>query len=156
MPVKTPRPAITAGLAHDVVVTAMMKRGAGQWKSSDFLKYLQVQKLLCSNPALEVLPIRFPFMVLEAKSYPTSKTILEVQNQASVSGSRMTNLQHKLADLTRTAAPTYSGYEAPLAFSICPEGPYFELWIHYTTLYDKVRMFNMNILATCHASLLSG
>ena len=156
MPVKTPRPAITAGLAHDVVVTAMMKRGAGQWKSSDFLKYLQVQNLLCSNPVLEVLPIRFPFMVVKAKPYTTSKPIFVAQNQASVSGSCMTNLQHKLADLTRIASPKYSGYEAPLAFSICTAGPYFELWVHYTTLCDKVRMFNMNFLATCHASLLSG
>ena len=155
MPVKTPRPAITAGVAHDVVA-AMMKRGAAKWESSDFLRDLQRQKLLCSDPTLHFLPIRFPFMVVEAKSYTTSKPIFEAQNQASVSGSSMTNLQHKLADLTQIASPTYSGYEAPLAFSICTERPYFELWVHYMTLCDEVRDFKMNIVATCHTSLLPG
>ena len=68
----------------------------------------------------------------------------------------MTNLQHKLVDLTRRPSPTYFGYEAPVAFSICNEGPYFELWVHYTTRCADVRGFNMNIVATCHASLLPG
>ena len=109
-----------------------MERGAGQWKSSDFLEYLQVQKLLCSDHAVVDIPVRFPFMVVEAKSHTTSKPIFVAQNQASVSGSCMTHIQHKLADLTRIATPTYSGHEAPIAFSICTEGPYFELWVHYT------------------------
>ena len=99
VPTKTPRPAITVGLDH-VVVAAMMKRGAGQRKSSASLEYLQVQKFLCSNPAVVDIPVRFPIMVVEAKSYTTSKAILVAQNQASISGSCMTNLQHKLADLT--------------------------------------------------------
>ena len=68
----------------------------------------------------------------------------------------MTNSQHKLADLTRIPSPTYSGYEGPIAFSICTKEPQFELWVHYTTMCDEDRSFNMNILATCHASLLPG
>ena len=95
-------------------------------------------------------------MVVEAKSYNTSKPIFVSQNQASVSGSCMTNLQHKLADLTRSASPPYSGYEAPYAFSICTEGPYFELWVHYTTMCDELRNSKLNIVATCHMSLLPG
>ena len=95
-------------------------------------------------------------MVVEAKSYTTSKPIFVAQNQASVSGSCMTNLQHKLADLTRIESPTYSGYEAPIAFSICTEGPYFELWVHYTTMCDEDRSFDMNIVTICHASFLPG
>ena len=104
VPVKTPRPAITAGLDHDDVVAAMMNHGAAKWESSDFLEYLQVQNILCSSPAQGYLPIRFPSMVVEAKSYTTSKPIFVAQNQASVSGSCTTNLQHKLADLTRIAS----------------------------------------------------
>ena len=114
-----------------------------------------MQKLLCSNSTL-FLPIRFPFMIVEAKSYNTSKPIFVSQNQASVSGSCMTNLQHKLADLTQSASLPYSGYETPLAFSNCTEGPYFELWVHYTTMCDELRDFKMNIVATCHMSLLPG
>ena len=117
--------------------------------SGNFLENLQRQKLLCSTPTL-FLPIKFLFMVVEVRSYNTSKPIFVSQNQASVSGSCMTNLQHKLADLTRTASPPYSGYEAPYAFSICTEGTYFELWVHYTKMCDELRDFKMNIVATCH------
>ena len=156
MQVKTPWPAITVGLDHDVVVAAMMTHGATKGVLSTFLKDLQVQKLLCSSPAVDYPPVRFPFMVVEAKSYTTSKPIFVAQNQASVSGSCMTNLQHKLVNLTRRPSPTYFGYEAPVAFSIGNEGPYFELWVHYTTMCADVRDFNMNIVATCHASLLPG
>lgn len=28
-----------------------------------------------------------------------------------------------------------------------------ELWVHYTTSTEDVRMYNMSILKTCHASL---
>ena len=80
VPAKTPRPAITVGFDHYVVVAAMMKRGAGQWKSSAFLEYLQVQKLLYSNFAVVDIPVRFPLMVVEAKSYTTSKPIFVAQN----------------------------------------------------------------------------
>lgn len=31
-----------------------------------------------------------------------------------------------------------------------------ELWVHYTTLKAGVRIYNMNILKTCHASLEEG
>ena len=31
-----------------------------------------------------------------------------------------------------------------------------ELWVHYTTLTEGVRMYNMNILKTCHASIEEG
>ena len=65
VPVKTPQPAITVGFDYGVVVAAMMKRGAGQCKSSDFLEYLQVQKSLSSNPPVVDIPVRFPFMVVK-------------------------------------------------------------------------------------------
>lgn len=31
-----------------------------------------------------------------------------------------------------------------------------ELWVHYTIMDDGSRMYNMNILKTCHASILGG
>lgn len=68
----------------------------------------------------------------------------------------MTSLQHKLADLTKRASPGSYHSKASLAFSICTEGPYMELWANYTTLQENVHMYNMNILKTCHASLQKG
>jgi hypothetical protein len=154
--VKTPRPDITAGLCHSTIVDALVARGLNQIEASDLLRTLQQQQVLCSDPAQQALPIRFPPMVIEGKSYATGKPVFEAQNQAAVSGSCMTNLQHKLADLTERASSGSYHSKAPLAFSICTEGPHMELWAHYTTSQDGVRMYNMTILKTCHASLQEG
>ncbi|KAI2611857.1 hypothetical protein GGR54DRAFT_617066 [Hypoxylon sp. NC1633] len=95
-------------------------------------------------------------MVVEGKAYATGKPVFEAQNQAAVSGSCMIKLQHDLADLTKSASGGSYASKVPLAFSICTEGPYIELWVHYTTSEDNVRMYNMNILKICHASLPEG
>lgn len=101
--------------------------------------------------------IRFPLMVIEGKAYATGKQIFEAQNQAAVSGSCMTNLQHKLADLAyKTSSESATQNKAPLAFSICTEGPYMELWAHYITLEEDIRMYEMKLLKICHMSLLEG
>ena len=154
--IKTPRPDITAGICHSSIVDALVARHLNQIEADDLLRTLQQQQILCSDPAQQALPIRFPTMVIEGKSYATGKPVFEAQNQAAVSGSCMTNLQHKLADLTERASPGSYQSKAPLAFSICTEGPHMELWAHYTTSQDGVRMYNMNILKTCHASLQEG
>lgn len=154
--VETPRPDVTAGLSHDAVVDAMVKQGlVSELDAGDFLRFLQAQRILCSDPAQQSLPIRFPFLVIEGKSYSTGRPIFEAQNQAAVSGSCMTNLQHMLAELTESACPGYKEYEEPLAFSICTEGPYIELWVHYTISKNGIRVYCMNIIKICHASLLS-
>lgn len=156
IPVKTPRPDITAGLRHSTVVDALVARGLGKIKASRILETLQQQQVLCSDPVQQALPIRFSHLVVEGKSYSTGKPVFEAQNQAAVSGSCMTNLQHMLTDLTKRASPGTYHSKAPLAFSICTEGPHMELWVHYTTLTEGVRMYNMNILKTCHASIEEG
>lgn len=63
--------------------------------------------------------------------------------------------QHMLAKLTESASHGYTEYEKPLAFSICTEGPYIELWVHYTISKNGIRLYYMNIINVCHASLLS-
>jgi hypothetical protein len=156
IPVKTPRPDITAGLRHSTVVDALVARGLGKIKASRILETLQQQQVLCSDPVQQALPIRFSHLVVEGKSYSTGKPVFEAPNQAAVSGSCMTNLQHMLTDLTKRASPGTYHSKAPLAFSICTEGPHMELWVHYTTLTEGVRMYNMNILKTCHASIEEG
>jgi hypothetical protein len=154
--VKTPRPDITAGLHHSTIVEALAARGLDEVDASDFLEDLQQQQILCSDPAQGAPPVRFPIMVVEGKAYATGKPVFEAQNQAAVSGSCMTKLQHELADLTKSASHGSYDSKAPLAFSICTEGPHIELWVHYTTSQKNVRMYNMNILKTCHASLPEG
>lgn len=156
IPAKTPRPDITAGLRHTTVVDALVARGLGEIQTSEILEILQEQQLLCSDPVQQALAIRFPHMVVEGKSYSTGKSIFEAQNQAAVSGSCMTNLQHVLIGLTERASFGSYQSKAPIAFSICTEGPHMELWVHYTILVEGVRIYNMNILKTCHASLEEG
>ena len=121
-----------------------------------FLDQLQWNKVLCSDPTQHALSIRFPHLIVEGKAYSTGGTIFEAQNQAAVSGSCMTNLQHQLAELTASAAPRSSQSTTPLAFSVCTEGPHMELWVHYTVSEEGVRTYHMNILKTCHAALPEG
>lgn len=152
--VKTPRPDITIGFDHDIIVKALVAQGLQQRAASKFLIHMQEMQLLCSSPTDDWIT-RFPFIVVEGKSYSTGKTVFEAQNQASVSGSCMVNLQHQLADLARKTTSKAYNSEQPLAFSICTQGPLFELWVHYSTLSDGCRVQNMNILKTCNASLLN-
>ena len=154
--IKTPRPDITAGLLHSTVVNALVARGLDKVEASGILCALQEQRVLCSDTVRHALPIRFPYMVVEGKSYSTGKPVYEAQNQAATSGGCMTNLQHILTDLTERASPGSYYSKVPLAFSICTEGPYMELWVHYATSTKGVRMYNMNILRTCHASIKKG
>lgn len=99
--VKTARPDITVGLLHETVLEALAARGLGSPRATLFLKVLQMQQVLYSNPTQHDLPIRFPTMVIEGKSYATGKPVFEAQNQAAVSGSCMIKLQQDLADLAR-------------------------------------------------------
>ena len=154
--VKTPRPDITAGLRQSTIYNALIARGLDEIEANGILDLLQEQQLLCSDPVQQALPIRFPHMIVEGKSYSTGRPVFEAQNQAAVSGSCMTNLQHILTDLTELASPGSYHSKAPLAFSICTEGPHIELWVHYTTFMKDIRIYNMSILKTCHASLEEG
>lgn len=151
--VKTPRPNITVGLRLRLLIDALKSNGLGQIEAQDFLKDLQYQQALYSNPLQTVYPLCFPPLVVEGKSYSAGKTIFEAQNQAAVSGPCMTNLQHMLSELAQlNCVQPLPSRKEPLAFSICSEGPILQLWVHYTTLVDKVRIHNMNILKICHAS----
>ena len=153
---KTPRPEITVGLRHATVVETITAQGVNSVDADIFLKFLQERQTLRSDPSQQSIPIRFPMLVVEGKSYSTGKFVFEAQNQAAVSGSCMLNMQHKLAQLAEPFAAAICEKREPLAFSVCTEGPHMELWVHYTTSTDGMRNYNMNILQTCHASLLEG
>jgi hypothetical protein len=151
--IENPRPDITAGFLHSTIVKALMALGLDEDKASDLLAKLQADQTLCSDPTPAATFIRFPFMVVEGKAYATGRPVFEAQNQAAVSGSCMAKLQQKLADLTKEASHGSHKSKAPLAFSICTEGPHIELWVHYIVFFKKdIWKYHMNILKTCHAS----
>ena len=154
--VKTPRPDFTIGLLNSTVSSALMQRGLSEFKADDFLKFLQRERKLCSDPTQNFLNVRFPVLVIEGKAYATGKTAFEAQNQAAVSGSCMVNLQQQLTDLFEGVFSTLGGGMTHLAFSICTEGPQIEFWVHYTLTEDNVRSHYMNIFRTCYGSLQGG
>ncbi|KAL8943667.1 MAG: hypothetical protein Q9211_000902 [Gyalolechia sp. 1 TL-2023] len=147
LPIKTPRPDLSS------ITRPFMAQGVSEVKANRFLQVLQRRQILCSDPTQQAHSICFPPIAVEGKSYATGKTVFEAQNQASVYGTSMTCLQHELAKLTESASRGSYHSKAPMAFTICTEGPYFELWVHYTTSQEGVHMYNMNILKICHASL---
>ena len=150
--VKTPRPDGTLGFHHIVVVEKLKTLGVGELDADCLLKDLEFEGTLYSNPILSALVIRFPSIVLEGKSYATGRSIYEAQNQAGVSGAGMLMVQEQLNDLAAHQCPNSAQPKEPLAFSICTEGPYMELWVHYVTLIQDTRFYNMNLLKICHAS----
>ena len=96
---KTPRPDITIGPRHSTLVESLVVEGVNRIQADAFLKALQEQQTLCSDPSQEAINIRFPVLVVEGKSYSTGKFVFEAQNQAAVSGSCMMKMQHQLASL---------------------------------------------------------
>ena len=154
--VKTPRPDFTIGLRHSTISNALIKRGLSKFKADDFLKVLQRERKLCSDPTQNFLNVRFPILAIEGKAYATGKTVFEAQNQAAVSGGCMVNLRQQLSDLFEGVFPNLGGRKTHLAFSICTEGPQIEFWVHYALSEDNVRSHYMNIFRTCYGSLQGG
>ena len=160
--VKTPRPDISIGLKDAAVDDALQSRGLTEDEAEDLLKGLAIpdarnggRPLLCSEPTQAALEIRFPFLVVEGKSYATSRTIYEAQNQAAVSGACSLNILHDLDDLASKANPRSHIKVQPIVFSICTEGPTHQLWAHYTTAVYGRRMYYSVVLKTCDMAVCS-
>ena len=160
--VKTPRPDISIGLSDAAVVNALQSRGLTEKGAKSLLKNLATpdarngdRPLLCSEPTQAALQIRFPFLPVEGKSYATSRTIYEAQNQAAVSGACSLKILHDLDDLARKADPRSYCKGQLIVFSICTEGPTHELWAHYITVEDGDRMWHMVIVKTCNMAVCS-
>ena len=150
--VKTPRPDITVAPKLSNLVELLKARGLREGEPEDFLKILQYQQAFRFNPFQPIVPICFPPLVVEGKSYSTGKTVFEAQNQAAVSGAYMTDMQHNVAKFTQSTCHGSHQIKEPLAFSICTEGPMVQLWVHYTKMKGDVRQYHMNIIKICHAS----
>jgi hypothetical protein len=65
-------------------------------------------------------------------------------------------MQLSLSELVRRSTTSSNVPPIPLFFSICTEGPYHELWAHYTHIEDDVRKFKMALIKICHGVLLDG
>ncbi|KAL9095322.1 MAG: hypothetical protein Q9163_006518 [Psora crenata] len=148
--VKTPRPDCTMGLRHSIISRALRERGMSRFIADDFLRFLQSEGKLHSDPTKDFLGLRFPNLVIEGKAYAIGKSAFEAQNQAAVSGACMVNLQQELTDLFRGFFPNP---RPPLAFSICTEGAHIEFWVHYTLKEENVPCHYMSIFRTCYGSI---
>lgn len=96
----------------------------------------------------------FPFCVVEGKAYSTGKQVFEAQNQSAVSGACGVKMQKRLDELVELSTGRPSNDEPRLFFSVCTEGPYHELWVHYTHVEDGVDKFDQVLLEVCNLMLL--
>lgn len=164
--IKTPRPDITIGIFHGALNTALQSQGLNDTEAEDLLRALQKQmtcrkgnqeSALCSEPTSRPLEIRFPFLIVEGKSHATGKHIFEAQNQAAVSGACALKILHDLDELVDRASQGHSSTEdSRLVFSICTQGPFHELWAHYTVVVNGIRNFHMIPVQACRAPILKG
>ncbi|KAL8974513.1 MAG: hypothetical protein Q9197_001246 [Variospora fuerteventurae] len=172
-PIKTPRPDITTGIKKSAVISSLASSLSSQdlnyTKTKHFLEKLQdttmpgrpQESVLIMVPTQRESALTFPALIVEGKAYSTGKQVFEAQNQAAVSGAGGLKIQVSLDELVKRATkdfePSLTSLKKdrlPLVFSICTEGPYHELWAHYTVIEDDERQFKMVLLDICHGMLL--
>jgi len=176
-PIKTPRPDISMGTQDTALISALSSQILDNTRARRFLEQLQNTMIPSERggpeePLLIVVPtqrpsgLAFPFAVVEGKAYSTGKQIFEAENQAAVSAASGLKIQLCLNEVVKRATTTtttttgsdvpltLSNTATPLFFSICTEGPYHELYAHYTHIEDGVCKFNQTLLEICHGMLL--
>ncbi|KIW58939.1 hypothetical protein PV05_03429 [Exophiala xenobiotica] len=174
--IKTPRPNISIGIKKTAVISALAALASQNVSNTKVKKFLQklesttvpsqqggpAEPLLIAFPAQRASDLVFPFAVVEGKAYSTGKQVFEAQNQAAVAGASGLKIQLALNELVKRSTTSFGvppspfKDQLPLFFSICTEGPYHELWAHYTLIEDGVRTFNMRLLQICNGVLLEG
>ncbi|KAL7919517.1 hypothetical protein ACQKWADRAFT_329541 [Trichoderma austrokoningii] len=112
------------------------------------------EPLLIAVPTQDPSDIVFPFAVVEGRAYSTGKPVFEAENQAAVAGASGLKMQLGLNELVRRAtAGSHVSVSPPLFFSVCTEGPYHELYAHYTHVEGGVRRFNQTLVEICNGVL---
>lgn len=172
--IETPRPDITIGIRTAVLVQELRKQGLYHAAARDLLKNLQEragyrddrnqwQPALISEPTQRSLNVRFPFLVVEAKSQATGGTMFVAENQAAVSGACALGMQRRLNKLVLESDEENDSYadrkhppprpedqgNTPLAFSISTQGVLHELWAHYTVATDGDPEVHMMMVGGC-------
>lgn len=170
-PIETPRPDISVGIQDTALISALSSQILDNTRAKRFLEQLQnttmpregggpAEPLLIAVPTQRASDLVFPFAVIEGKAYSTGKQVFEAENQAAVSGASGLKIQLRLNELVNRAttgsdvSPTPSNTSPPFFFSVCTEGPYHELYAHYTHVEDGVRKFNQTLLEICNGMLL--
>jgi len=123
-----------------------------------FLKDLQEEGILISDPGVTALSLRFPFFIVETKSSATGGNLYQAQSQSSVSGASALNILGSIEELhsrnnpgtstdrseqehqteSDVATPCESNSShAPLVFSVTTEGPIHELWAHFLDTSER-------------------
>ena len=127
---KDPRPDICVGLSDESLTNAL-ERTKGRSAARSFLFDLQDTSTLISDPHATPLSLRFPFLVVEAKSGATGGNLYQAQNQAAVSGSSALRIFQSLSDLHAQRLDTEAQASLNLVVSITTEGPIQEFWLHF-------------------------
>jgi len=172
-PIKTPCPDISVGTKYTALISALSSQILDNTRAKRFLEQLQntmmprerggpEEPLLIVVPTQRPSGLAFPFVVVEGKAYSTGKQIFEAENQAAVSAASGLKIQLCLNELVKRATTTtgsdvpltLSNTATPLFFSICTEGPYHELYAHYTHIEDGVCKTKQTLLEICHGMLL--
>ena len=155
--IETSRPDCTIGFTQHTVAEAL--QGLNLTQVYRLISYLQQE----SEHFLDAITSHFsllPFLAIDGKSYATGETVFEAQYQAAVPASCMVNVQQQLADFLQRHENSESAKKlskTPLAFSMRFEGPYLELWVHYSMPEKNLaRSYSMNIIRICHGSLIYG
>lgn len=85
--IKNPRPDVSVGIKDAAMFTALQSCGLTLKEAKQLLQILVIpdlrnewRPLLRSEPTTAALKIRFPFLIVERKSYATSRAIFEAQN----------------------------------------------------------------------------
>lgn len=145
---KDPCPNICIGLS-DETLAEDFRQSMGE-PARNFLLDLQDTSTLISDPHIVPSGLRFPFLIVEAKSSATGGNLYQAQNKAAVSGSSAVQIFRNLIDLEevqdsrRRGSPAGSDNsevtDLDLAFSITTDGPTHELWLHQKSYNDDFYM----------------
>ncbi|ROV95465.1 hypothetical protein VMCG_08473 [Cytospora schulzeri] len=145
-PIKTPRPDITMGTRHKALISALSKTLDSD-RANRFLD--QPQGTTKPGPRGGGGGPEEPLLIAE----PTAARV-GPRLPAAVSGASGLKIQLSLDDLVSQGATRRREGGVPLFFSVCTDGPYHELYVHYTVVEGGVRKFNQTLLEICNGVLL--
>ncbi|PWY87238.1 hypothetical protein BO94DRAFT_575316 [Aspergillus sclerotioniger CBS 115572] len=148
---KNPRPDISVGLSDQAFALAL--RSTHRDGADFFLNDLQETGLLISDPGVTPLGLRFPFLLIEAKSGATGGNLYQAQNQAAVGGASAINILNKVFLASETPSLNAVGSDVTLlTFSTAIEGPICVLWAHFWDVDEQnYCMANVGVWRTTHA-----
>ena len=151
--VKTPCLDLTAGFKENAVVKKLQTLNVAKLDAFEMLRNLQSIHQLYTSPFGLGIGIRFPFLVVEGKSYSTGNSMYNTKNQAMISRSCIIVLQQQFAKFVKDHSSDFQESKEPLAFSVCHEGPMINLQFHYMTMMGNACFYNSRVVFSYHATV---